>query len=605
MHTLNLAPQGDAPRVESRDPSRATESAPSTTSVGWRATLRDAACVAALASIVFLCNLGGPSLWDDDEPRNAGCAQEMQARNDWIVPTFNGRLRTDKPILIYWLMRSAYAVFGVSEFSARFWSALLSIGTVLLTWRLGRVLFGPRAGLWAGIVLATSFLFSLSARAATTDATLVFFTTLALSIHGGSLVSSKASRGTLFATYAALGLAVLAKGPVGLVLPVAVMILTAWRREAARSRGDERVEVSTLMMRRMTESARREFRLCLRGLSGLRPVIGVAIAAAIALPWYIAVGLETNWLWPIGFLAKHNVNRFLHVMEGHSGPFFYYIPTLIVGTIPWSVPAWSGLVNAVRNWRRDRRGHTVDLFLLSWIGVYLVFFSMSRTKLPSYVLPCFPALALLAGRVIDGWLADAAAFTPRLRRTVFGGFCLMGLGGFIVVPVVAWIYVPSAAGLAWVGCIPLAGGAAALYLARRGRATVAWGAYSLTAAILLVSIHGVAMDQIAARQNSKPLLSRLRVEYGEIPRLATFGPHKPSLVYYSQARVLPLHSPDVAAAFLRSWPDACLVTRADLLEELQPLLPPGIDILERQPMFLRHHREVIVLGRATERMARR
>src|SRR5437762_2744228 len=118
--------------------------------------LRDQACVAAVALVVFFTNLGGPKLWDDDEPRNAACAREMLERGDPIVPTFNHQWRTDKPALLYWLMMGSYTVFGANEFAARFPSAVLGLSTALLVYHLGRLLFRREVGLWAGLVMATN-----------------------------------------------------------------------------------------------------------------------------------------------------------------------------------------------------------------------------------------------------------------------------------------------------------------------------------------------------------------------------------------------------------------------------------------------------------------
>ena len=145
-----------------------------------RTRLGHQACIAAVAGVVFFANLGGPKLWDDDEPRNATCAREMFERGDPIVPTFNHELRTDKPVLVYWLMMGSYALFGVTEFAARFPSAVLGLCTALATYHLGRLLFRPQVGLWAGLVMATNLMFGVAARAATPDSTLICCTTLAL-----------------------------------------------------------------------------------------------------------------------------------------------------------------------------------------------------------------------------------------------------------------------------------------------------------------------------------------------------------------------------------------------------------------------------------------
>src|SRR5262245_65129288 len=131
----------------------------------------------------MLSNLGGPRLWDRDEPRNAGCAREMLAANNWVVPIFNGELRAHKPVLLYWCIMASYLGLGVNELAARLPSALCAIGSVICVYRMGRRLFGPRAGLWAGIALATSLMFVVAGRAATPDALLIFCITLALTIY--------------------------------------------------------------------------------------------------------------------------------------------------------------------------------------------------------------------------------------------------------------------------------------------------------------------------------------------------------------------------------------------------------------------------------------
>ena len=196
-------------------------------------SLRHQAIIAIVAGIVFFTNLGVPRLWDRDEPRNAGCAAEMWERGDWVVPTFNSELRTHKPALLYWLMMSAYSVFGVNEFSARLWSALLGIATCLLTYQIGRRLYSPRAGLWAGIVLATALNFGVAARAATPDSVFVFSVTFVLWLFVGGLFPSadkslQQESGILWQhptlttyiwAYLAMGVAVLAKGPIGILLP--------------------------------------------------------------------------------------------------------------------------------------------------------------------------------------------------------------------------------------------------------------------------------------------------------------------------------------------------------------------------------------------------
>ena len=136
--------------------------------------------ILAAAAIIFFTYLGAASLWDEDETLYASIAREMLQRGDWVVPMFNGHLFPEKPPLMFWLMIAGFEILGQSEFAARFFSAVLGVGTALVTYHLGRLLFNPRVGLWAGLITASSIIFTVSARAATVDSALVFVSTLAL-----------------------------------------------------------------------------------------------------------------------------------------------------------------------------------------------------------------------------------------------------------------------------------------------------------------------------------------------------------------------------------------------------------------------------------------
>ncbi|MGI9518212.1 MAG: ArnT family glycosyltransferase, partial [Pirellulaceae bacterium] len=196
--------------------------------------------IAAVCAVVLFTNLGSSRLWDRDEPRNAGCAQEMMERGNLIVPVFNDELRAQKPVLLYWLMIGAYQIFGVSEFAARFWSAMLATGTVLATWAIARRLFNPSAALYAAIVLATSMMFVVAGRAATPDSVLIFCSTVALMFYVLGTFSPRKNpadaarmrwEGYYFpqdyryvlAMYGMMGLGVLAKGPAGFLVPCAII----------------------------------------------------------------------------------------------------------------------------------------------------------------------------------------------------------------------------------------------------------------------------------------------------------------------------------------------------------------------------------------------
>ncbi|NQU24799.1 MAG: glycosyltransferase family 39 protein, partial [Candidatus Nealsonbacteria bacterium] len=151
--------------------------------------------ILAAAGVIFFTNLGATALWDEDEPLYAACAREMLQRGDWVVPTFNGDLFPEKPPLGYWLMIAGYKMFGVTEFAARFWSALLGVGTALVTYHLGKRLFRPEVGFWAGLIVASSIIFTISARAATLDSALVFVTTAAMLTFVVGVMAKKGGAG--------------------------------------------------------------------------------------------------------------------------------------------------------------------------------------------------------------------------------------------------------------------------------------------------------------------------------------------------------------------------------------------------------------------------
>ncbi|OYW20221.1 MAG: hypothetical protein B7Z55_07605, partial [Planctomycetales bacterium 12-60-4] len=326
----------------------------------WRHQL----LIAAVAGLVFFTNLGAATLFDEDEPKNAVCGREMYARGDWLVPTFNAELRTDKPILIYWIMLCSYSVFGVSEFAARFGSSVLAVGTSLLTYHLGRRLFHPQVGLLAAIILCTCLMFSAVGRAVTPDSTLIFCTTLAFTAYVWSVTTrfggfygepeyrthrrrtwqeyAALSTTTAIPMYLAMGLAVLAKGPIGVLLPCAIIGLNLLIRQQLDQPGTrqstEASGVTGHLRWWLTMLAQVFFPTRIgAGMLAMRVPAGALVVCAVALPWYYLVGRATDGAWLAGFLGDHNVGRFLEAKENHSGPFFYYLIVIFLGCFPWSV----------------------------------------------------------------------------------------------------------------------------------------------------------------------------------------------------------------------------------------------------------------------------
>lgn len=574
--------------------------------------MRDHSLIIIFAAAVLFIQLGTPRLWDRDEPRNAGCAAEMLAQGDWVVPTFNAELRTQKPALLYWFMMTAYGLFGVGEFAARFWSAVFGVGTVMVTYHIGRRLFGSRAGLWAGLILASSLMFVVAGRAATPDSLLIFFSTLGLLIYvlatfrpTGELRDtgrcSAVSRPVAAAMYGLMGVAVLAKGPVGLVLPTAIigMFLLIVRLPERGASGSGEGQVRRRWPMRLVGALRvfapRHF---LRTCWSMRPLTALVMASAVALPWYIWVGLRTDGAWPTGFFMEHHVGRTVTPMEGHQGGPLYYFLAAAVGFFPWSVFFVPVLIDLVLQVRRGDRRRAGLIFVACWVGVYIALFSIPRTKLPSYITPAYPALALATGCFVDHW-TRGRSMAP-CRWLWFGIAILAAVGVLIViaVPIVARRYLDGDAWLGAIGLIPLTGAIACGWLMSRQRLLAAAAVFTVAAGLFVTTTFGFAAVRVDGHRQDHILLEAIFAHSDDPHIAATSGCFEPSWVFYAgrPIRELQERAEQNVPAFLNEGAGRFVILPAENLEGLEPYLPNGVTVLARARRFLREG-ELCVLGR--------
>ena len=566
---------------------------------------RYAISCAVLAAIVFFFNLGGPKLWDRDEPRNAGCAREMLERHDWVTPYFNGELRDHKPVLLYWFMMSAYAVFGINEFSARFWSALLGVGTVLMTFDLGRRWFGLRAGFWAGMMLSTCMMFPVAARAATPDSVLIFFATAALWLYAGSwlerkdlnsLQSDQDTRSPrlwqVVAAYAAMGMAVLAKGPVGFVLPAGIIFLFhLWQI----SRDDTPADDSSRKgLRRITSLLHPA--MIWMGLRRMNLGLGIGVVLLVALPWYLWVGMRTDGAWLRGFFLTHNVNRFLEPMEGHRGPIFFYPLAFFACFFPWSfltIPAVPTIVRSLRS--RTEVSNQLG-FLTIWILLYMGFFSLAGTKLPSYITPCLPAFAVMLGWWLDRWVIGLETVGRWLLTGIMGVYVLLGGILLVSLPIAARIFLPGEEILGGLGLIWIVGSVAAILALRRGQRMGYASAVATTAFVFAVSAFGVAADRVSHHQRIDQVMTLLR---GTNPQamVVSYDCLEPSWVYYlgRPIRFIPASEVDQLVSFLRETRYGCVLTTRDRYEQISDRIPTDFRPIAEIPYFLRD-KQLVLLG---------
>ncbi len=374
--------------------------------------------------------LGSPRLWDRDEPRNARCAVEMLERNDWVVPMFNDELRTHKPILLYWMQMSSYALFGINEFAARFGSALCGTLVCIAVYWFAKRHGSAEYAWWSALAMSSCFMFVVASRAATPDAVLLATSSIGLFFIASSQIRLKDQAQTnryWLLGYCCLGLAVLAKGPVGVVIPLAVLGIWQFFRNWSLTSSDlSQMKVEQVSLFKALSQVIRNPKTWGRWLLSLiqhaisvgwtsfrdlRMGVGLLIVLTIAIPWYVWVGMRTDGAWLYGFFVEHNVQRAVSSMEGHSGGVWFYPVAILLGVFPWSLLLIPILVWTSKHIRGDQRSPLVQLGLI-WVAVTITAFSCASTKLPSYITTCYPGAALLIG----GTLLDLYASSYVLGR---------------------------------------------------------------------------------------------------------------------------------------------------------------------------------------------
>ncbi len=349
----------------------------------------------------FGLHMGTLGLTDRDEGSNAEAAREMLETGDWISPTLNYEPRYAKPAFVYWLISGSYVLWGINEFAARFPSAISGLLLLLVHYSFVRKWCGGRTAFLASVMLLLNMEFLGINRMVLTDPELVVFTTLAgYAFWQGMQEDTTSARWWFVLFYLGMGVAMLVKGPVGIIIPLlgAIPFLTLTRQWTV---------------------------FWSKGL----PIIGIFLVILIAAPWYVAMfQIHGDAYWAAA--QANTTGRFMSPMEGHGGTILFYIPILLVGFFPWSSFLPSMLIQALKPWKAYWQGRafasrheSLEVFLSLWVVSLLVFFTLSATRLPHYIYPLFPAAAILVARWWERFLDDEQPYGQRL--TVW---LLLGVG---------------------------------------------------------------------------------------------------------------------------------------------------------------------------------
>ncbi len=573
--------------------------------------------IAAAAAVIFFTNLGGAALWDMDEALYAQTAREMFQGNNWIVPMFNGQVFAEKPPLMFWTMIAGFELFGNNEFGARFFSAVFGLLTALLVFHFGRILFNARTGFWAGLITASTIIFTISARAATVDAALTLVTTAAFLMFAlalNNLGAKPANQDTTtdhppslaplplrFAIplYALTGLAWLAKGPVGTMLPLVGMgfyliVLDGWRN--------------------LFRSAWR-----------MRPFTAIIVTACVVLPWHAAVGEA----WLREFYINFNLRPFSQPILGHGDVvtyshrllsalvsilyFFYFVPAILVGFFPWSVFLGPTVADVIARIRRRDPWRDGCLLAVCWFSVWFVFWSICKTKLPHYLMPAYPALALLTACFIERWQLNPQTLKAFWLRNAWISMILAGLGIMIAIPIVASIYLPGEEVLGLVGVVPLLGGAWCWWKNSHGQARQTLIGFTVTAVIFLTLMFGWGAARVDSHQNAKPMIAAVRqyekdhgieTKDAQLP-IATYRFFRESTVTYSGHPVTRCEGDDETAhsqlrAFLEKSPHSVIITTDDHEADLNSQYPDRLKSIFRQRRFLANGEMIVFVAGGSE-----
>jgi 4-amino-4-deoxy-L-arabinose transferase-like glycosyltransferase len=419
-----------------------------------------------------------------DEGRYAEIPREMVVSGDWLTPRLNGLKYFEKPALQYWATAAAYQAFGQANWTARLWPALTGFLGILLTAWAGARLWGHRAGLYAGLVCSSSLLYVGIGHLNTLDMGVTFF------LHAGVVglimaqraASPIAARNWMLLAWVALGLAILSKGLIGAVLPGAAFVVYSvlYRDFAAWKK--------------------------------LHIVKGVIAMLLVTAPWFVWVSIVNPGFFHFFFIVQH-IERFLTPGANRPGHLYYFVPILLAGMLPWTILMLAALARA---WHREPvAGFQPRRFLLVWCTLVFVFFSISHSKLPSYILPIFPALAMLVGERATT-MSPRALFWSIVPMATLGGVLALAAPQALrfaddEVPLALYAnYVP------WLlagGLVLLVGGALAAWWARAGRATgamLALGMAGLVSGQLVLTGHNSLAPANSSYDLAQQILPHLR-----------------------------------------------------------------------------------------------
>ena len=494
--------------------------------------------------LVFGWRLGGHDLWPPDEPRFGLVAREMLESGDPIVLSRNGRLYTDKPPLFFWAIDAAAILTGgeVDETAARLPSLLASVLALLLVARLGERLYDRRTGVLGAVVFATGLQILERARWASIDMTLNLFVLLAIVLLWEEAEAGSRWRWRAILAWGAMGLATLAKGPIGLVLPLLALA------------------PALLLLRRR------------RDLPRLFPVAGIALFLGVVFGWFALFAARLGWGEAVGIATHQTVDRYVDAWNARH-PVWYYLWRFPAGFLPWSFFLPAALLAAWKSDKEDTRERTATVFLTAWAVAILLFFSFSTGKRGVYIIPMYPAAGLLVARLFtrEGNARRAARAALFFAPLVF----IAALAVALVVP----RHHPEFRAAAWTVTALLAAAAVAALWggARRRTGFVPWGIAVAMGVVMLFAAETV-LPAVDHRFHLSGFAAEVKARRDASVPLGSAEEKREAWVFYLRTTMEELDDPDALVAWIGAGPDRDLLIDDPTYQVVKPRLPPEVSV---------------------------
>jgi len=501
-----------------------------------------------LAVFLFFFKLGSFSLYDAAETTYGEFVKNILNTGDWITLHFNGQIIFDKPPLYFWLAAILSKIIGFNEFAMRFWAALAGVLTVLITYALGKVLYDEKTGFLSGIVCMTAFQFLIQSRIAELDMVLTFFVTLTLLLfYLGYRMNERSYY--LFA-YFPMALAMLIKGILGVALPAfTVLLFLLFKKEISKIRG-------------------------------LYLLPGLIIVAAIGLPWYIVEYILHGKVFlefALGFLF---LSRFQGAVSGHSGPWYYYFPAILLGFAPWSHFLPYGFWRTFKNWKNDGELLTLCLLLPAF-----VVFSIAKTKLPNYLLPLYPFLAIIVGKLWSDFFENSEKLKGPMAISILAlvmVFFLIIIGAIMAgknYPAQYSAFIPSLLTLAAALAI---GSLSSIIFFFFRTYNFAFASIPTMVFAITLTLTIWVLPMVDNFKGAKPLGQELAKVIKPEQKIAAFETgNRPSLVLHSPKPVKFLENKDQFSTFLRKR-EGYAFTTVEEYEKIKTDLPKGSKVFDEK-----------------------